>query len=96
MKVDNDRNCLKPEVLKFIHPNVTDLSIGSKAGFEPILTHCAHCGKEIYIPVPHDWVYKIKIRKKNKAKTHLYYCSYSHYLEGEKNICTKVKGYIWS
>lgn len=79
---------------KCIHENV-DISVGQRGGYNSIETHCACCGKPVYIPVPHEWAYKIKIRKPNGDRFIAYYHSYSCYMEGRNKTCNIVKGFIW-
>lgn len=83
------------ELEKKIHKNVDDIGVGQKAGFIPITTHCACCGKELYVSVPRDWCYKIKLRKPNGDRFIAYYDSYTCYMEGRRTLCNIVKAYIW-
>ena len=85
---------LSPKLEKCIHENV-DISVGQRGGCHSIVTHCACCGKPVYIPVPRDWVYKIKIRKPNGDRFIAYYDSYSCYKEGRNKTCNIVKEFIW-
>lgn len=90
------KKIIPKEIYDWIHPNLQDISSGQSAGEYTRTVICACCGKEIYIPEPRSWVYKLKFLKKNDDIFHLYFCSYSCYRKGSNDLCDKiVKPYIW-
>lgn len=90
------KDIIPKEVADWIHPNLKDISVGQSAGEYQRSTVCACCGKEVYIPEPRSWVYKLKFLKKNDDIFHLYFCSYSCYMRGVRELWDKVvTPYIW-